>query len=337
MTTRQYLAACFLFAIFTCVPLTGLAQGKGETVKFQDYPGSGNMLIRIAASKGYCEKFGIKCQLQMIPSGALGAQALLAKSIDVGFFPPETQILAINKGANLKAIFSGATQNIFLIAIRQDLEAPNADKGFPAFMADLKGKKIGVTARGAASEITFSFLLQKAGLKAEDVNYFAVGAPNTAYSALISKQIDAIINFEPSGVLCELLRTCKVIWRGSTSPQPPETYAANGASSNNVARQEYLDQNPHVAQAIIKAVLEAEAFIQNPANFDEAVKIALSYFKFDLPNSEALMIATMKQAVPAYKASISRQALKAIAEHLYQTRQIEAPFDTRLLVYEKAP
>ena len=45
-----------------------LAQGKGESVKFQDYPGIGNMLVRVAISKGYCEKAGIKCELQMIPA-----------------------------------------------------------------------------------------------------------------------------------------------------------------------------------------------------------------------------------------------------------------------------
>ncbi|MCC0000747.1 MAG: hypothetical protein H6870_17495 [Methylobacteriaceae bacterium] len=76
----------------------GAARAEETTVKIQDYPGIGNMLYRIAASKGYCEKHGIKCQLQMIASGPLGVQALLAKSVDVAFAPPE---VAIN--ASLKA------------------------------------------------------------------------------------------------------------------------------------------------------------------------------------------------------------------------------------------
>lgn len=74
------LAVVTTLVILACIPrAAGFAQGKGETVKFQDYPGSGNMPFRVAASKGYYEKAGIKCQLQMIPSGPLGAQALLAK------------------------------------------------------------------------------------------------------------------------------------------------------------------------------------------------------------------------------------------------------------------
>ncbi|MCC0002918.1 MAG: hypothetical protein H6871_08120 [Methylobacteriaceae bacterium] len=58
----------------------GAARAEETTVKIQDYPGIGNMLMRIAASKGFA-KHGIKCQMQMIPSGPLGVQALLAKAL----------------------------------------------------------------------------------------------------------------------------------------------------------------------------------------------------------------------------------------------------------------
>ena len=82
---------------------TAMAQGKGESVKFQDYPGTGNMLARVAISKGYCEKYGIKCTLQRIPTGPLGAQALLAKSIDAGLFPAEVMTPAIANGAKTRS------------------------------------------------------------------------------------------------------------------------------------------------------------------------------------------------------------------------------------------
>jgi len=108
------------------------AQSSGETIKIQDYPGLGNMLFRVAVAKGYCEKHGIRCQLQMIPTGPLGAQALLAKSIDMGLTPAEVQINAMIKGAQLKAIGGGAVQNVFLVAVRADLASPNAGKGVPA-------------------------------------------------------------------------------------------------------------------------------------------------------------------------------------------------------------
>ena len=106
-------------ALVAAFPLAATAQGKGETVRIQDVPGIGNMLFRVAATKGYCEKHGITCQLQTIPSGPLGAQALLAKSIDAGLTPPEVQINAMIKGASLKAIVGAYALNSNLTRDRQ--------------------------------------------------------------------------------------------------------------------------------------------------------------------------------------------------------------------------
>lgn len=324
-------------ALAMAASLPAAAQGKGETLKIQDYPGVGNMLTRIAQAKGFCEKRGVTCQLQIIPTGPLGASALLGKSIDVGFFPPETQIAAMVKGANMKAVASGAVLNVYMIAARNDIDLPNADKGFPAFVGDLKGKKIGVTARGSAAEIMFAFLAKAAGLKSEDFTFVAVGAPNTAYGALISKQVDANMTFEPSGALCEVLKTCRVLYRAALSEKPAELFAVNGAASNLVVTQETLDKNPQAVEGLVNALKDAEAFVQDEKNFDEAFKIALSFFKFDMPKGDEVMKAALKTAIPAYKASISRPALKAIGDYLLATQQIETPFDTTRLVWEKAP
>ncbi|MDX2204960.1 MAG: ABC transporter substrate-binding protein [Hyphomicrobiaceae bacterium] len=313
------------------------AQGKGETLKIQDYPGVGNMLTRVAASKGFCKARGITCQLQSIPTGPLGATALISKSIDVGFFPPETQIAANVKGASLRAVASGAVLNVYLIAARADLDLPNAGKGFPDFVADLKGKKIGVTARGSAAEIMFAYLVKKAGFKAEDFTYVAVGAPNTAYGALASKQVDANMTFEPSGALCEVLKTCRVLYRAALSEKPAELFAVNGAASNMVVTQETLDKNGAAVEALVNALKDAEAFIQDPKNFDEALKIAESYFKFEFPKGDEVMKEALKTAIPAYKASISRTAVKAIGAYLLETGQIETAVDPAKLVWEKAP
>lgn len=313
------------------------AQGKGETLKIQDYPGVGNMLTRVAISKEFCKARGITCQLQMIPTGPLGGAALLGRSIDVGFFPPEVQISAMLKGAQMKAVASGATLNVFLIVARNDIETPNAGKGAPDFLRDHKGRKIGVPSRGSAAEIMFVFLAQKAGMKVEDFTFVANGAPNTAYGTLVSKQVDANMSFEPSGAMCEVLKTCKVLYRAALSEKPAELFAVNGAASNLVVTQDTLDKKGAAVEALVNALRDAEAFIQDPKNFDEALKIAESYFKFDFPRGDEVMKEALKIALPAYKASISRPALKAISDYLLATKQIEAPIDPARIVWDKAP
>ena len=98
-----------------------------------------------------------------------------------------------------------------------------------------------------------------------------------------------------------------------------------------------LDKNPGAVEGLVNALKDAEAFIQDPKNFDEALKIAESYFKFEFPKGDEVMKEALKVAIPAYKASISRDAVKAIGAYLLETGQIDAPVDPAKLVWEKAP
>ncbi len=315
------------------------AQGKGEAVKFQDYPGIGNMLVRVAINKGYCDKYGINCELQMIPSGPLGAQALLAKSIDAGLFPAEVMVGAVLKGAKMRMVVGGATAHPGILIAGNHTETPNAQKGWPAFMHDFKGKKIGVTTRGAFVEQIATSMLIKAGMKAEDVTFVAVGGPNTAYGALISKQVDAIMMFEPAGAMCTVLGTCKVIWRGAEDKLPAEQHALNGGGSGQAFTQDYIDRNPHVIEAVIKAVKDADSFINNPANVEELVTIANSFFKFDMPRGDEVLREALRRhlVAKAYSAPINRNSVKVGLDFLVETGQIDRAPPASEFVYDKAP
>jgi len=336
--TEKLLAALFgLVVAFGLASVDALAQSESKTMKIQDYPGVGNMLVRVAISKGYCDRHGIKCELSMIPNAPLGAQALLAKNIDVAVLAPEVQMSAIIKGAKIRAVAGAFSLVPVSLVIRNELPTPNVGKGYPAFMQDLVGKKIGVPVRGGAGEFQFVAMLQNAGYSADNVSFVTVGAPNTGYPALISGQVDAVWSFEPTGTMCEFLNTCREIWRAATAPEPKEITAMNGAGVLFVFRQDDIDQKPDVVEAFVETARDAEAFMQNAANFDDVAKIANNYFKFDLPNGEGLMTATLRRGLPGYKVSISRPALKAAADYMYETKQITAPFDYTTLIYDKAP
>lgn len=334
-TTMAALAAAL--ALTCAVPASALAQGKGETVKIQDYPGIGNLLYRVALSKGYCEKHGIKCQLQTVPSAPLGAQALLAGSIDVAVIGPETQILAMLKGAKLVALLSVARSNPFEIVVRNEAGVPESGRDYRTVMTGLKGHKIGVPARGSVAELQFGQLAAHAGLKPDNFTFVAVGGPNTGYGALVSKQVDAIMNFEPAGSMCEVLKTCRMVFQAARAKEPVEVAGTNGASVIAVMTRDAVAKAPHVADALIAAAQDAEAFVQDPKNFDELMKIAQSYFKFDMARGDEIMAVSMKTGIPSYRTAISRTALKQIADNMLATHQIEVPFDTSRLLRDKAP
>ncbi len=335
---RSVLGAAVL-AGATCLAPAALAQGKGESVKFQDYPGLGNMLVRVAIAKGYCERAGIKCELQSIPAAPLGAQAMMAKSIDSFLGPADVMNNAILKGSKMKMVVGGSVSNVLQLIVGNHVDAPNAGKPWPAYMQDLKGKKIGVTARGAATEVFTNWMLLKAGVKSEDVSFVAVGGPNTAYGALVSKQVDAVMIFEPTGSMCEVLKTCKVVYRAASDPQPAELFALNGGGNGLVFTQEYIEKNPHVIDAVIRAIKDADAFINAPANFDEVMKICEQFFKFDMPKGDEVLRTSMRYAIGAnnYRASINRKSIQAGLDLLVATKLIDRAVPISELIYEKAP
>ena len=340
MKLSRWIRAVAATAAATLIAVPGAhAQGKGETVKFQDYPGLGNMLVRVAAAKGFCERAGIKCETQFIPAAPLGAQAMLAKSIDSFMGPAEVANNAVLKGSKMRMVTGGAVTVVLQLMVGNHVDAPNAGKPFPAFMQDLKGKKIGVTARGAATETWTIWMLTKAGMKADDVTFVAVGGPNTAYGALVSKQVDAAMQFEPMGSMCEVLKTCKLVYTAALDKEPAEIFSINGGGVGNFFTQDYIDRNPHVIDAVIRAIKDADAFINNPANFDEAVKIANQYFKFDMPKGDEVLRHSLKKAIDAgaYKAAINRRAMQNGIDLLLATKQLDKAVPLADLLHDKLP
>ncbi len=336
-TMWAWLGAATLLAGFAAP--AALAQGKGESVKFQDYPGTGNMLVRVAISKGYCEKAGIKCELQMIPASPLGAQAMMAGSITSFFGPTEVANSAVLKGSKMKMVTAGSVSMVFQLVAGNHMETPNAGKGWPNFMQDFKGKKIGVSSRGSGTEIWFAWMLDKTGIKSDEVTYVAVGGPATAYGAMVSKQVDALMMFDPISAMCEVLKTCKLIYRAATDPQPAEMFALNGGGNGLFFMQDYIDKNPHVIAAVIQAMKDADAFINNPANFVEVTKIATQFFKLDMPKGDEIIATSLRNSIGAknYRASIDRKAIQATLDLLVATKQIERYAPLSDLIYDKAP
>jgi NitT/TauT family transport system substrate-binding protein len=318
---------------------TAAAQGKGETVRIQDHLGVITLPVRVAIAKGYCTNYGIKCELQPIPTAALGMQALMAKNIEGAVAALEVWIPAVQKGAKVKAVVNIMSKNLGLMAVGNHVDAPNAGKPFPAWVADLKGKKIGVTSRGSGVETGVRFLLDKAGMKAEDVTFVAVGAPNTAYAALVNKQIDYAMSYEPIGTMCDVTKNCKVVWRGDADPQPAEIYATNGGGAGLIMNQAYIDANPHVVEALVKATRDADKFINDPANFEELLKINDAYFKFDIPNGDQLMRALLKRQVQhgIFDPRISRPAVKATVDFMLKTGQWDKGIEAAEIIDARAP
>lgn len=320
-----------------CVGAHGFA--AAQTVKFMDIPGAGNMLVRVAISKGFCKQQGLDCQVQVIPAAPLGVAAMMAGTIDSAIAPVDVMIGAVKGGTAMKMVTGSLVSNLLVLVERNDTSTPNTGKPFPQFMQDLKGKKLGVIARGSSSETGLRHLFAKAGMDPDDATYIAVGGAVTAFNALQSKQIDAVMVVEPVGALCESAKTCRVVWRGSTDKEPSALYGLNGGSNGMVFLQKTINEKPDMIAAVIRAMRDADTFINNPANFEEVVKIANSYFKFELKDGDAVMRANLARFIKdrTYSAAIDRKAVAAGLAYLKESKVDTGTVGVADLVYDKAP
>ncbi len=113
--------------------------------------------------------------------GGSAIQALLSGQADVAFTDPASFYLALDKGADLVAIYNIYPQNVFNVV------APKA-RGIRS-IADLKGKRVGVYSLASGTRQHLLLLLAAAGLKESDVTVEVTGLLN--FAPLIQGQVDA--------------------------------------------------------------------------------------------------------------------------------------------------
>lgn len=319
-------------AALVTATLLGAGAAQAQTaVRFQDFPGPGNMLVRVAQAMGYCEAQGLRCETRTIPNAPLGLQTLLSGDIEVALVPAEVAASAVARKAPVKAIAAGFVTPSFFLMARADLQLPNEGKPYPAVVQDFKGLKVGVTARGAGPEFQVSDMLIDAGLKPSDVTFVAVGAPNTAFPALTNKQVDLVMSFTPMDGMCEVLKACRVIIDPRRGEGPKDVVAQNGGAGPLLARAEWIEKNPATVEAIRKALKSAEDFMHNPANFPKLEEILHRTFNIQLPQADRIASVSLKQGLAAYRSTLDFKAMQAVADYMHANRQLPEKVDMSVL------
>ena len=341
----QTVWACAAFGLAVSGTHQAAAQApkaNGETLKIQNYAGTtGNLHAVIAKEKGLCDKYNFKCELNTINSGILGLQALVGKTIDVALTGTELTAATVNAGGAVAIVGMGLPANVLFLAARADLPLPNKAKGYPAVMADFKGLKIGVPARGAGAEIFMHAMLREGGLQPTDVTFVAVGGPATAYTSLVvGKQVDAVMLFEPVKALCNHTKACNIIVDLTQGEGPQAVKDMNGAGVPLVMRREMIDANPALVAAYQAAMKDAVTWANDPANFEEVIKIYTPLISFgDMAGADVVRRNWIKSIIPLYSKDlkVDRKAIAATLKFHLEAKTLEKPVTVEQVVSDKAP
>src|SRR6201999_3075575 len=109
-------------------------------------------------------------------------------------------------------------------------------------VADLKGKKIGVTAPGSSTQVLANFVLAKAGLKPSDVSIIGVGAGNGAVAAMRAGQIDAISNLDPVITLLSRSGDLKILSDTRVVAEADKIFGGPMPAGSPYTQQSFIDK-----------------------------------------------------------------------------------------------
>ncbi len=278
--------------------------------------------VYAAQAKGFFAKHGLDVTLVNFRSGAETTTAVVAGSTEFGALATEHVIQVRDQGLRLKAIVANLTDSPYTLIVRKEVDLPNASRGYPQVIRDLKGLRVGITGRGASTDFTLRAILKDAGLDPDkDVTIIATGGVATSLAALQKGDVQAYLAFEP-------MQTQAVYGLGIAKPvidirkgQGPAVlreYAFNSM----VAREEYLALHPGTARRIVAAVVETQRFMQDPKNSNEIVQIAERFFEGFDPR---LLRQIIQDSLKGYRPVITRQAIANINQMLQLGGLIKRP------------
>ncbi|MEB2347616.1 MAG: ABC transporter substrate-binding protein [Comamonadaceae bacterium] len=275
MQRRQLLAAGLATA---ALPSLGLAQALEKT-KVTIAVGGKNLFyylpLTIAEQMGYFKNEGLDVTIVDFAGGSKALQAVVGGSADVVSGAFEHTIAMQLKGQPMRAfVLQGAAPQIVLGINPKTL--PNYKS-----IADLKGKKIGVTAPGSSTNIVANYVLAKGGLKPSDVSFVGVGAGNGAVAAIRSGQIDAMSNLDPVITLLVRSGDLKIISDTRKPDEAEKVFGGPMPAACLYAPQPFLDRNPHTAQALANAIVRADKWIQRAGGGDVIKIVPESYLLGD--------------------------------------------------------
>lgn len=200
--------------------------------------------VHVAQELKFYEKAGLDAEITVFNAGTAGMEALAAGAVDFISYGPSSLGVARSKGVAAKVVAAGArTPNGCYVMVK-------ANSPYKT-MADLAGKKIGVTGFGSTTHQLAAWAIKRAKI---DMTVLAVGgAGMTPY--LMNGQVDAILAYSPlsynlmnSGQARPLVDCGKEM-----EPCLPDSW---------VASEKLINERPQVVEATLNAIFSALRHVQ---------------------------------------------------------------------------
>lgn len=231
--------------------------------------------LTIAEQLGYFKAEGLEVEISDFAGGSRALQAVVGGSADVVSGAYEHTINLQSKGQKFQAFVLQGRAPAISMGI--------SPKTMPSYktVADLKGKKIGISAPGSSTNMVANLILSRAGLKASDVSFIGVGTAAGALSAFRSGQIDAMCNVDPVMTMLEQKNEVRIIADTRTLKGTIDVFGGTMPAGCLYAPVEFIEKNPNTVQALTNAMVHSLKWLQTAGPSDIIKTVPESYLLGD--------------------------------------------------------
>jgi len=278
LTRRTFTTASALAATSIAVP-QGYAQTKLEKTRISLAVGGKAAFyylpLTITEQLGFFKAEGLDVEISDFAGGARALQAVVGGSADVcsGAFEHTINLQAKNQFFQAFVLQGRAPQ------IAVGVSTKNMS-GYRT-IADLKGKKIGVSAPGSSTNMVANLVLSRGGLKASDVSFIGVGVAAGALTAMRSGQIDAISNTDPVMTMLEQKGDVKIISDTRTLKGTLDVFGGPMPAACLYAPLEFIHKYPNTTQALANAIVRGLKWLQTAGPSDIIKTVPETYLLGD--------------------------------------------------------
>jgi NitT/TauT family transport system substrate-binding protein len=218
----------------------------------------------MAQQEGLFKRNGLDVELLHIPSSSRGIQAILAGEIAFSYMDGVNALQGNLKGANIAFVAGATNRQVFSLMSKPEIKR----------IADLKGKKIGITRVGSSTHTSALFALSSGGLKTGDYQILPLVEVPNILTALMAGQIDAGVVSPPTNSRARKAGFNELM---NLAKEGPEFVSvAIGASRN------YIKTNEDIVRRVVRSYAEGvQLFKTNKAL---AFKMMQKYLRVKEPD-----------------------------------------------------
>ena len=231
--------------------------------------------LTISEQLGYFKAEGVEVEISDFAGGARALQALVGGSADIVSGAYEHTINMQSKNQNIASFVLQGRAPQIAVGV--------STKAMPNYktLADLRGKKIGVSAPGSSTNMVANLVLSRAGVKASEVSYVGVGTSAGALAALRSGQIDAMSNTDPVMTMLEQKGEVKIISDTRTLKGTNDVFGGPMPAACLYTQIDFIQKNPNTCQAMANAIVRGLKWLQTAGPSDIIKTVPESYLLGD--------------------------------------------------------